>query len=318
MRNRIRTRAGFGAMLVLSTLPLGCGEGLDDAGEMPIADEGKEDSATSTLTLAPGRSTQFTFKSTGATVSLKVDCSPPADPDTLGPVFAVTAPGLGIARSTSQPPRAGFWRWIGKPPSGTQTVTLGNRGAQASCRVTVSRPSSSAACATRTEYRSPNTNHTHLRVGTDPASGWEAFPTSGNHWGAWAKWNVVYQKPVLRAFLLHNLEHGGAVLSYKCVSPTQSAACKDAQDKLIALANAFGRGRVIVTPDSTQPTLFAVRTWRWAYQSDCLDAASAKTFLNAHHRHGREDEDSDPPIPFNPTTKNVPCEDLMAAPDSCN
>ena len=40
--------------------------------------------------------------------------------------------------------------------------------------------------------------------------------------------------------------------------------------------------------------------------------------MQGHHRMGREDIDADPPIPFDPTTtENVPCENLMAAPDSC-
>ena len=30
-----------------------------------------------------------------------------------------------------------------------------------------------------------------------------------------------------------------------------------------------------------------------------------------------QDADANPPVPFDPTTTNVPCEDLMAAPDSC-
>lgn len=64
--------------------------------------------------------------------------------------------------------------------------------------------------------------------------------------------------------------------------------------------------------------MFAIRNWRWGYQSSCLDQTSAATFLKEHIRHGREDVDADPPFPFDPTTTNVPCRDLMAAPDSCN
>jgi hypothetical protein len=63
--------------------------------------------------------------------------------------------------------------------------------------------------------------------------------------------------------------------------------------------------------------MFGIRAWRWAYTSDCLDPATATAFASARYRHGREDIDGNPPIPFDPTTTNVPCENLMAAPDSC-
>src|SRR5205823_692982 len=99
----------------------------------------------------------------------------------------------------------------------------------------------------------------------------------------------VYEKPIKKGFLLHDLEHGGVVLSYKCSSASQSAACGDAAKGLVDLANHAGLSRVIVTPDPTQPEMFAVRAWRWAYSSACLDEASASAFAREHIRHGRED-----------------------------
>ena len=104
----------------------------------------------------------------------------------------------------------------------------------------------------------------HLPVGETSYGKWEALPASGNHWGAWAKWGTVYAKPVLRSFYLHNLEHGGVVLSYRCSNADESEACAQAEASLIELANAFGEHRILVTPDPDQPTMFAVRTWRWA------------------------------------------------------
>jgi hypothetical protein len=116
--------------------------------------------------------------------------------------------------------------------------------------------------------------------------------------------------------MLHNLEHGGLVFSYKCAN-NSSPQCKAAEAKLVAIASQIGP-RVIVTPDPTQPDMFAIRGWRYGFTSSCLDNASALQFSQAHYRQGREDADANPPIPYDPTTTNVPCEDLMAAPDSCN
>lgn len=285
-----------------------------DAGEVTVVEEGKADAALS-LTLRSGSSTRFSFRSTGRKTSVTVDCGVSSSPDTVGTVFAVTAPSLGIARSTSLPARDGNFRWVGALAAGTHTVTLSARRS-GTCRATVTTISSTTSCASRMEWHSPNTGHTHIRVGTS-ASDWESFPTSGNHWGAWAAWGREYSRPVMRGFLLHGLEHGGIVLSYKCRSASESSACRSARDQLVGLQRSFGWRRVIVTPDPTQPAMFGVRMWRWGYLADCFDSASANAFMRAHYRRGREDIDADPPYSYDPTTTNVPCENLMAAPDGC-
>ncbi|HSD88487.1 MAG TPA: DUF3105 domain-containing protein, partial [Kofleriaceae bacterium] len=119
-------------------------------------------------------------------------------------------------------------------------------------------------------------------------------------------------------FYLHNLEHGGIVLSYKCSSATASAECQEAAANMEALKDSFGEIRVIVTPDPEQPSLYGIRTWRTGYQSSCFNDNRMLDFMADNFRHGREDVDADPPVPYDPTTQQVPCVDLMAAPDSCN
>lgn len=287
------------------------GEAGSDEDE-PMAVDGAE--LTKMLRLPAFGTTRFTVTARSAVdATLTVDCRPPADPDDVGPVFRLSAPSLGL----SEPPRAGFTSLTRSVPAGAHTLTFQNLGPATSCTVRTTPVPASATCRAWSSFHSVNTNHTHVRVGTDASSDWEAFPVSGNHWGAWAKWNIVYDQPVKRGFLLHNLEHGGLVLSYKCSSASQSAACRDARDQLVALVGSSGLRRVIVTPDPTQPERFAIRGWRWGYSADCFDEASARAFATAHIRHGREDTDADPPIPYDPTTTAVPCQDLMSAPDSC-
>ncbi len=300
----------FGSFAALGA----CSSGVDDE-ENPSADAAELSSKTLRLP-ATGAAT-FTLKTAhAADVSISIDCRPSSDPDVIGPTFRVGAAALGVPDSTQA--RAGRWAWAGNLAAGSHAISFTSLGLPASCTVKSGKQSSAATCHTWSSWRSVNTNHTHFRVGTDTSSDWESFPASGNHWGAWAPWSSVYAKPVKRGFLLHNLEHGGVVFSYKCSSPNDSSACKDARDKLIDLANAVGEQRVIITPDPAQPELFAVRAWREAYSSSCLDVDSAKAFASSRIRHGREDIDADPPIPFDPSTTNVPCRDLMAAPDSCN
>jgi hypothetical protein len=291
---------------------VGCGVNADG----PNGDSSDSD-ITSSITLSANQEKTITLDAQGASdATVTLDCSPPADPDDQGPVVAVTAATLGVK---GDPARAGYWSHTGPMPAGQNTLTVKNQGSTVQCRVTTTAVPAGATCKARDEWRSPNTDHTHYRVGEQgAAAGWDPFPASGNHWGAWAKWDSIYDTPVKTGFVLHNLEHGGIVFSYKCSSPNDSQACKDARDQLVAIAQTAGGPRVIVTPDPSQPTMFAVRAWRYAYTSDCFDKDSAAAFAKKHYRNGREDLDADPPIPFDPTTLNVPCQDLMAAPDSCN
>ena len=288
------------------------------SGEEELGSDGAE--LTSTVQLgSAGRKTSYTFRTTTTRdVVLAIDCRPPGNPAALGPVFSLSAPTLPGMASASDPPRAGAFTWAGRVAAGSHSITLTSLGEVATCTVRTTNVPASATCRSRKAWRSPNMNHTHLAVGADASPDWEAFPASGNHWGAWAMWGQDYAKPVKKGFLLHNLEHGGLVFSYKCASATESAACRDAHDKLLALAESLGERRVLITPDPTQPEMFGVRGWRWAYTSACLDPASARSFAATRFNRGREDIDADPPIPYDPTTLTVPCRNLMAAPDSCN
>jgi hypothetical protein len=286
----------------------GCAAETDEEASADEAD------LTSSVQVPANGAADFSFTAKkAADLTLTVDCHPSADPDTVGPVIKVSSSTLGL----KEPPHAGYYSWTGTVPAGAHKLTLTGVGAATACTVKTTAVAASASCREWSSWHAVNINHTHYKVGADTSADWEAFPASGNHWGAWAAWGKVYDKPVRHGFLLHNLEHGGLVFSYKCASPTDSTACKSAHDQIVALAQKFGQSRIIVTPDPTQPTMFAVRGWRYAYTSDCLDQASGLAFAKAHYRHGREDADSDPPIPFDPTTTNVPCQDLMAAPDSC-
>ncbi len=281
-------------------------------------DTGSEEDLTTGKNLPVGKSlTLAVDRKTAGPVQITVDCSPPGDPDDVGPVISVA--GADFGASKSDPARAGYWVWAGNLGAGSHALTLQNVGAiTANCKSSIKALDKSQTCTSYGIFRSPNTHHTHFYVGQDTSTDWESLPASGNHWGAWAKWGTVYAKPVKKGFFLHNLEHGGLVLSYNCSSDKQSAACQDAAKQLASLANDFGQGRVVITPDPTQKKMFVIRSWRWAYAADCLNGDAALEFMSRHYRHGREDIDANSPIPFDPTTTNVPCQDLMAAPDSCN
>lgn len=272
------------------------------------------------LTIAAGDSIELTAAMDAPrAVIVTVDCGVPENPDLTAALVAVSGDSFS-AGALDGATRAGFWRWAGTLPEGEHVLSIDNRGdEQASCQIYMqAQPDGEAACTSWTAHRSVVKTAVHLPVGNTDDGEWETLPASGNHWGAWAMWGRVYDKPVLRGFYLHNLEHGGIVLSYRCESADESEACAAAEERVIALANSFGQPRILITPDPDQPTMFAVRAWRSAYASDCLDDGSALSFMKDNYRHGREDIDADPPIEFDPTTtEGVPCENLMAAPDGC-
>jgi hypothetical protein len=272
--------------------------------------DGKSDGVAQ-IAVREGQTSTITFTANGGPIGFSVDCGISSDPDSVGTLFTVASDALDV----STPVHASFWRWTGEADAGQGSLEITGEGGSRTCSVRMFTVG--GTCTRSNAFRTPETGHTHLRVNTT-VSTWGDFPAAGNHWGAWAPWDRTYARPVKRGFYLHNLEHGGLVLSYGCSSPTQSAACQEAADNLEAAKAELGEARVIVTPDPDQPTMYGVRGWRMAYQSDCFDPAATVDYMAAFFRHGREDIDADPPIDYDPTTLNVPCVNLMAAPDSCN
>lgn len=296
------------AACLFLAMAAGCAADGANSDEISIG-TGKADGQAQ-IDVEAGRSLTLSFAVTNKPVDISVYCGISANPDVVGTLFQVQNATIGTSDVV-----AGYWQWSGTLAAGTQRLKI--TGVDGAARCTVSVSSFTAACSDSTSFHSPETNHTHLTVGTLVPT-WGDFPVSGNHWGAWSKWDTIYTKPVRRGFYLHNLEHGGVVLSYGCSSPTESAECAEAAANLEALKAASGETRVIVTPDPDQPALYGVRAWRFGMLSDCFDEARLQDFLGSTIRHGREDIDANVPVPFDPSTLDVDCHSLFASPDSCN
>jgi hypothetical protein len=260
-----------------------------------------------------GQTSTITFTAPSIPIELSVACPISSNPDVVGTEFRVSSSALGVTASSGT--YASLWQWSGEATPGPAKLQITGTSGSQNCMVRLRAVD--GVCTASTVARSAETGHTHYRVGSE-ISTWGDFPSAGNHWGAWAPWDTVYTKPVKRGFSLHNLEHGGLVLSYGCSSPNQSTECREAAENLSALKDAFGETRVIVTPDPEQPSLYAARGWRVGYSSDCFNQDRMLEFMSENFRNGREDIDADPPVPYDPTTTNVPCVNIMAAPDSCS
>ena len=116
-------------------------------------------------------------------------------------------------------------------------------------------------------------------------------PTSGSHYGLWASWRA-YADRVPRGFWVHDLEHGGIVVTYNC--PTGCAAEVAALTAFLAarpadpLCVAPIRNRFVVTPDPLLDTRFAASAWGWSLRSDCFDLPALGSFIDAHYAQAPE------------------------------
>lgn len=123
-------------------------------------------------------------------------------------------------------------------------------------------------------------------------------PAGGDHYPFWTSWGV-HDTPVPRGNWIHNLEHGGVALLYRC---PDRASCPELAAKIEALAASLPqdpvceaefppiRNRVVVTPDPELPEGVEVAAAAWGYTlvARCFDESALRTFYL--ERHGRAPE----------------------------
>ncbi len=148
----------------------------------------------------------------------------------------------------------------------------------ASCPVTIDAPVTLAA--------------KHVDVGTAVTYASNP-PAGGPHYPVWATWGV-HTTLVPRPYYVHNLEHGGVVLLYKC---DDAGTCASSEAFLKSVMAAMQtdtscqppvRVRVVITKDDAIPTPFAAAAWGWTYAAECADMGSLLDFVKEHYGHGPE------------------------------
>jgi len=121
-------------------------------------------------------------------------------------------------------------------------------------------------------------------------------PSSGDHWACWAPWGVASTVLPPERWV-HNLEHGGVVLLFKCET---AEGCPALSEPLVQIAanapDAPGGGhRILVTGDPSLPSNVAAVAWGFSLLEDAPDAAALDCFIGAHEGMGPEDIPDDPP-----------------------
>jgi hypothetical protein len=120
-------------------------------------------------------------------------------------------------------------------------------------------------------------------------------PSGGDHWPIWAAFKS-YTVPVPRPVAVHNLEHGGVALAYRCAEPCpeviaalQAVIDGAADDPTCSPLPAGPRVRLLLTPDDALDTPVAAAAWGATYTATCLDTGSLSSFVASAYAHGPED-----------------------------
>ncbi len=116
-------------------------------------------------------------------------------------------------------------------------------------------------------------------------------PASGMHYPFWGRWGE-HVDPLPRGNYVHNLEHGGVVLLYRCTAPCPDVvaglrAVMAARPQDPACSPAI-RSRIVLTPDPLLTVPVAASAWNYVYRADCVDAPSLHAFIDQHYDQASE------------------------------
>jgi hypothetical protein len=133
----------------------------------------------------------------------------------------------------------------------------------------------------------PDEGQQHISVGT-PAKYGHYPPTSGPHWPRVASWGV-HEEELPPEIWVHNLEHGGVVILYRCELP-----CPDLVRQLEEVYRTFpgskyGHVKLVITPYPRLRTRLAILAWTWIDEMMALDRERLLRFYQAHVDKGPED-----------------------------
>lgn len=127
----------------------------------------------------------------------------------------------------------------------------------------------------------PDEGNAHIPAGTR-GSYQTLPPNSGSHWGAPAgpvAWGIKDQKIPDEASV-HNLEHGGVIISYKALTGDEVAKLKD----LVRILMNNGYPKIILQPYAEMnDARIAVTAWRWQIKLPTYDDVPIVKFVRAHY-----------------------------------
>lgn len=125
-------------------------------------------------------------------------------------------------------------------------------------------------------------------------------PASGQHYPVWGRYGV-HTQPLPRGHYVHNLEHGGVALLYRC-----DGDCSQTEAALRGLLEGWDpdpacqapvRSRLVLTADPLLDVPVAAAAWRNIYRAQCVDLPSLRAFIRAHYDRAPESLCADGAVP---------------------
>lgn len=112
-------------------------------------------------------------------------------------------------------------------------------------------------------------------------------PTSGNHYAQPEEWGI-YDRELRKERLVHNLEHSGIVVYYRC--PETEAGCPELIESLKNLAGQLIKKdrKVLLAKSSEINSRIALSAWGWYDAFDVFDEDRIWNFFRDHVNKGPE------------------------------
>jgi hypothetical protein len=115
-------------------------------------------------------------------------------------------------------------------------------------------------------------------------------PSSGPHYGSSARYGVSAQ-PIPAGNWIHNLEHGGIVILFRCTDATecdQLASRVRTEVTSVAEPGAFGSVKIVGVPYQDMDTPFTAVAWRRTLPLETFDAEQVLAFYDRYRDRGPE------------------------------
>ncbi len=112
-------------------------------------------------------------------------------------------------------------------------------------------------------------------------------PTSGPHYGSPAPWGIKNAE-IVDEVLLHNLEHGGIVITYKPDLPADQIEQLKQIATTLPQSKNFNSVKIILAPRAKNDRPVSLLAWTYQEHLDSPDGAKIKEFYLSHLDKGPE------------------------------
>lgn len=113
-------------------------------------------------------------------------------------------------------------------------------------------------------------------------------PTSGAHYAKTEEWGIS-ERTLNEGRLVHNLEHGGIIIHYKC-DAAADASCGELISKLKDITGRLltKDPKVILQPNPNIDAAIVLSAWGWLDKMDVMDEERVRKFFDDHINRGPE------------------------------